>query len=233
MDISKAKLLAAGHEIIEFIPHEMPLATGIIHKMWEADGGYEFWRDSDATGEPLQQFVEEWMGQSSGVKPQTVFETWQNQHQRALLAEKFLRRWQSTAARTSTGRPIDALIMPSTPFPAIRHGGGYPWHYGAMCPLLDLTAGVFPVTKVDLEKDRVPEDWQPISEKDKEVMGYCEFRTLGSKCSRNSRNLQLPDGKPENHEGALIGLTLTAKRLEEEKVTAMLHVVRDVVGVDY
>ena len=67
--------------------------------------------------------------------------------------------------------------MPSTPFPAIRHGGDYPWQYGVLCPLLDLTTGVFPVTKVDLEKDRVPGDWQPISAKDKEVMDYCELET--------------------------------------------------------
>ncbi|KAH7015942.1 amidase [Ilyonectria destructans] len=213
MDITKAKLLAAGHEIIEFVPYEMATAAEIIYKMWEADGGYEFQRDTDATGEPLQDFIEKWMGHSAGVKPQTAIETWQNQHQRALLAEKFLNRWQRTAEQTSTGRPIDALIMPSTPFPAIRHGGGYPWQYGTLSPLLDLTTGVFPVTKVDLEKDRVPEDWQPISAKDKEVMDYY--------------------GKPENHEDALIGLALIARRLEEEKVTAMLHVIRNVVGVDY
>lgn len=213
MEITKAKLLAAGHEIIEFVPYEMAAATEIIYKMWEADGGYEFQRDTDATGEPLQGFVEKWLGHSAGVKPQTVFETWQNQHQRTLLAEKFLNRWQRTAEQTSSGRPIDALIMPSTPFPAIRHGGGYPWQYGTLSPLLDLTTGVFPVTKVDLEKDRVPEDWQPISAKDKEVMDYY--------------------GKPENHEDALIGLTLIARRLEEEKVTALLHVMRGVVGVDY
>ncbi|KAH8749233.1 amidase [Diaporthe sp. PMI_573] len=213
MDITKAKLLAAGHEIIEFVPYEMATAAEIIYKMWEADGGYEFQRDTDATGEPLQDFIEKWVGHSAGVKPQTAFETWQNQHQRALLAEKFLNRWQRTAEQTSTGRPIDALIMPSTPFPAIRHDGGYPWQYGTLSPLLDLTTGVFPVTKVDLEKDRVPEDWQPISAKDKEVMDYY--------------------GKPENHEDALIGLALIARRLEEEKVTAMLHVIRNVVGVDY
>lgn len=174
MEITKAKLLAAGHEVIDFVPYEMAAATEIIYKMWEADGGYEFQRDVDASGESLQEFVEKWVGRSVGVKPQTAFETWQNQHRRTLLAEKFLARWQATAAQTSTGRPIDGLLIPSTPFPAIRHGGRYPWQYGTLSPLLDLTTGVFPVTKVDLEKDRVPEDWQPISAKDKEVMDYCE-----------------------------------------------------------
>lgn len=67
--------------------------------------------------------------------------------------------------------------MPSTPFPAIRHDAGYPHHWGALSPLLDLTTGVFPVTKVDLEKDVVPADWKPISELDQKIMDFCEYDT--------------------------------------------------------
>jgi amidase len=69
MDITRAKLMAAGHEILEFVPYDMATAAEIIYKMWEADGGYEFQRDTDATGEPLQDFVEKWVGHSAGVKP--------------------------------------------------------------------------------------------------------------------------------------------------------------------
>lgn len=173
--IVREKLIAAGHNVIEYIPYQMKEAQEIITRMWAADGGYEVQRDSDATGEPLPQTVERWLGHSSGVKPQTVFETWQNQHKRALLAKEWLERWQATEKMTGTGRPIDGLIMPSTPFPAIRHDGGYPWQYGVFQPLLDLTTGVFPVTKVDLEKDVVPAGWKALSEKDQQVMDYCEY----------------------------------------------------------
>jgi amidase len=48
------------------------------------------------------------------------------QLKRAELATAWLERWQATAEKTGTGRPIDGLIMPSTPFPAIRHDSGYP-----------------------------------------------------------------------------------------------------------
>lgn len=41
------------------------------------------------------------------------------------------------------------------------------------------------------------------------------------------------DGKPQKHENALIGLVVIARRLEEEKVTAMLNEITKVVGVDY
>ncbi|KAK5123207.1 putative amidase [Meristemomyces frigidus] len=231
MEITKAKLEAAGHKVIDFTPHEMPEASEIITEMWSADNGQGFQRDTDASGEPLHPQLERWLGHSAaeaqlktGEKPQSVFDTWQNQHRRALLAQRWLERWQATAKETGTGRPIDGLIMPSTPFPAIRHDGGYPWHWGAMSPLLDLATGVFPVTKVDLEKDKVPADWQPISAKDKEVMEYL---------NNSLTSILHADGRPENHSNALIGLALIARRLEEEKVTAMLEVMKDVVGIDY
>jgi len=39
--------------------------------------------------------------------------------------------------------------------------------------------------------------------------------------------LIFPDGNPENHKNALIGLSITARRLEEEKVIAMLSIIQD------
>lgn len=213
MEITRAKLVAAGHTVVPFTPYEHPEAAALITAMWSADGGAEFRRDTDASGEPLHPQLERWLGHTSGTAPQTVSETWQTQHRRALLARRWLERWQATAEVTGTGRPIDGLITPSTPFPAIRHDAGYPWYWGALSPLLDLTAGVFPVTMVDGVKDRVPEGWTAISEKDEEVMRRYEG--------------------PERHENALVGLALIVRRLEEEKVTAMLRVMGDVVGVDY
>nr|POF13838.1 acetamidase [Quercus suber] len=213
MEIAKKKLKAAGHSLILFNLTEGQEVNEIANGIFTADGGAEIQRDSDATGEPLPPTVEWWVGRSSGIKAATVSETWQNQHRRTLLAQRFLEKWQATKQRTGTGRPIDGLIMPSTPFPASHHNSGWPWHYGELSALLDLTTGVFPVTRVDSEKDRIPPGWNPITVKDKETMEYY--------------------GKPTDYENAPVGLALVGRRLEEEKVTAMLTLMRDVVGVDY
>lgn len=37
--ITKEKLEAAGHKIVNFVPHEMREATEIAFKMWAADSG--------------------------------------------------------------------------------------------------------------------------------------------------------------------------------------------------
>ncbi|KAI1336355.1 amidase signature domain-containing protein [Xylariaceae sp. FL0016] len=208
MEMTKASLLKAGHNVIEFIPYETKEAYELISNMWVADGGEEIRRDAGLTGEPLPPNVESIFGRSNkSLKPLSVFETWQIQHKRSLLAQRFLERWQQTHEVTGTGRPIDGLITPSTPFPAIRHNTRYAWNYGVLSPLLDLTTGVFPVTEVNLDADTVPMDWKPISDKDQEVMDLY--------------------GKPDHHKNALVGLALIGRRLEEEKVTAMLKVIRD------
>ncbi len=41
------------------------------------------------------------------------------------------------------------------------------------------------------------------------------------------------DGSPSDHANAPVGLSLIARRLEEEKVVAMLELIKNVVGVDY
>ncbi|CAG8976916.1 hypothetical protein HYALB_00011865 [Hymenoscyphus albidus] len=205
MDITRKALEAAVHEVIEFIPTEHHEAAEIISKIWGADGGQEFRRDTDASGEPLHPDIESWLGHSAVAQPMTVFETWENQHRRTLLATSWLERWQESKSQTTTGRPIDGLIMPCTPFPAIRHNTGYPHHWGALSPLLDLTTGVFPVAQVDLEKDVVPTDWQPLTDLDQEISDFY--------------------GGPQNHENAFIGLAVIARRLDEEKVVAMLELI--------
>lgn len=212
LETVRKRLTDAGHKVIDYTPHEMTEARNIVFKMYSADGGQEFQQDTDASGEPLHPQTEQWLGKSANAPRPTVSETWQNQHRRTLLAQRWLERWEATAAVTGTGRPIDGLIFPSLPFPAVRHDSDYPSHYASLSPLLDLTTGSFPVTWVDLEKDEVPRDFKPLSESDKEVVDFY--------------------GSPKNHENSPVGLSLIARRLEEEKVAAMLQLIGDLVPVD-
>jgi amidase len=94
--------------------------------MWSADAGEDFKQDITASGELFHPEMQRWIDDMDSKPKPTVFETWQNQHRRTLLATAWHERWETTKNVTGTGRPIDGLIMPSTPFPAIKHGGGYP-----------------------------------------------------------------------------------------------------------
>jgi amidase len=50
--------------------------------------------------------------------PVSVAELWQAQSKRTKYAKKMLGAWAATRARTVTGREMDALLMPCTPWPA-------------------------------------------------------------------------------------------------------------------
>lgn len=176
LEIVRDKLLAAGHAVIEFKPHEMLEAQDISQKMLTADGGEEFQRETQVFDEPLHPEVEEWLRKSAIAAKTSVSETWQTQHRRTLFAQRWLQRWEETADVTGTGRPMDGLIMQTLPFPAVMHDSKWPSYHGALSPLLDLTTGSFPVTRVELEIDRVPTDWHPLSETDRNVMEFCELQ---------------------------------------------------------
>jgi amidase len=126
MEITKKALIAAGHDVIDYIPYEHIEASKIISKMWSADAGEDFKQDIEASGEPFHGEMQKLINDMDSKPKPTVFETWQNQHRRTLLATAWHERWEGTKSITGTGRPIDGLIMPSTPFPAIRHNAGYP-----------------------------------------------------------------------------------------------------------
>jgi amidase len=193
MELTRAALLDAGHRVVEFGRlDENREAHDILQKMWTADGGEDVRRAAGRSGEPLPPAVERWIGETAvakGLKAKTSSEMWETNHKRAQLAAAWMRRWAATEEMTGTGRPIDALILPSTPLPAVRHDDAMPWQYGFLPPLLDLTSAVFPVTKVDQELDGVPADFRPVSRKDKQLMDLCQWlarapstRKVGSNC---------------------------------------------------
>ena len=72
--MTKEALLAVGHEMINYRPTEHLEAEEIISRMWEANGGEEFQRDTDASGEPLPAEVESWLGHSARQTPMAVSE---------------------------------------------------------------------------------------------------------------------------------------------------------------
>ncbi|EIM86154.1 amidase [Stereum hirsutum FP-91666 SS1] len=204
MDITKKKLEEAGHTIIEWIPKNLNVAGQLALKVWRSDGGADVRAQIDPSGEPWIPEVKELLQPvyDDATPKLTVFDLWQIQRARQLFATEWLENWNRTAEFTGTGRPIDGLIMPVLPFTAKPHGGRYPYAYGSLSPVLDLSTGVFPVTRVDQELDQAGVDYVPLSEVDEEVHKFYEG--------------------PEKWKNATVGLQLIGRRLEEEKVVGML-----------
>jgi len=88
------------------------------------------------------------------------------------------------------------------------------WGYTAQWNILDYPAIVFPVTKVDLEADRVDESYEPMNAKD-------EY------------NHKLWQSGPEKYKGAPISLQLVGRRYEDEKVVEALELIKKSIGLPF
>ena len=114
--------------------------------------------------------------------------------------------WNATATQVSSSRfintgEVDVILCPAGPGVAPKIGNSKYWCYTSQWNLLNYPALVFPVGKIDLEKDGREESFEPMSVEDQE-------------------NHDLYTG-PEDFEGAPIGLQLVGREGLDEKVCAI------------
>lgn len=86
----------------------------------------------------------------------------------------YMEYWNSTKELTSTGRPVDAIIVPVAPFPSARPGLYRYYTYTTFVNLLDYSSCTIPVTTVDPKVDVKDEDYKPRNEQDRLVTEICK-----------------------------------------------------------
>jgi amidase len=90
------------------------------------------------------------------------------------MQKMYMEYWNSTAALTSTGRPVDAILQPALPFAAARPGKHTYYGHTAPYNVLDYTAVVLPVTKVDKVVDVVDSTYIPKNDEDRANYEACK-----------------------------------------------------------
>lgn len=86
----------------------------------------------------------------------------------------YMEYWNSTAALTGTGRPVDAVIAPIAPFAACRENGYTYYNYSIWVNLVDYTSVVVPVTSVDKNIDKKDSNFKAIDDTDQKTQDTCE-----------------------------------------------------------
>ena len=138
-------LEAAGHEVIPWTPPSHATINSTGFKAWIFDAGRDVKSAFALSGEPMARQVSFY----SHLKPENEFSATDiaatNREIRALKKE-YLDYWNSTQDKTSTGRPVDAVISPLAPFPAAWEGRYKYYGYSSWVNLLDYTSVTVPVT---------------------------------------------------------------------------------------
>jgi amidase len=115
MDETKAALLAAGHEVVDWVPYKAAEGNQILSSLYFADGLEDLTRHCALTGEPM-------LTPLAPKEPVSLstYEYWQLTLRRNQYIKGHLDHWEATAATTGTGRPVDAIITAAgatTPHP--------------------------------------------------------------------------------------------------------------------
>jgi Asp-tRNA(Asn)/Glu-tRNA(Gln) amidotransferase A subunit family amidase len=107
---------------------------------------------------------------------------------------------------------MDVILCPAFPTPAPLHDTSRYWGYTSLFNLLDYPALVFPVTKVDPERDAKDTTYIPKNEFDSWAYEHYD---------------------PVKQKHAPVSLQLVAKRLEEEKLLQAFREIKEKLGLPF
>ncbi|KAB8267666.1 amidase signature domain-containing protein [Aspergillus minisclerotigenes] len=194
-----AKLQAKGHEVVIWDASDHFEYIQLMDQYYTVDGGEDIRRDIAVAGEPFIPHVEALVNRSKAI---SVYEYWQLNKQKVALQKRYLDKWN--AIRSPSGRPVDILLAPTTPHPAVPHRRLRWVGYTKIWNLLDYPAVTFPVDEVRVAVDGVLKTYQPRNELD-------------------AWNWDLYDVKAM--EGHPINVQVIGKKLNEEKVLGAATVI--------
>ncbi|KAF4990944.1 hypothetical protein FGRMN_8135 [Fusarium graminum] len=235
LEMTEAALLEAGHEIVEIDPPSPYEALRLASLLLCSDGLQTVksffrsgeWNDRGAAQmdfyfnlpRPIKylhylwvKYVRKdpiWAGLIRNWHPQSGYEIWQLNAKRELYKRRWYDWWDESG--------VDCLIAPPNATPAVPHRGMHDacssCGYTFMFNLLDYTAGVLPVTHVDKSQDQLPKGF-----KLKGLNGVAQGA------------YKLYDANAMH--GLPVGVQVIGRRLEEEKILAIMQRVEDALGED-
>ncbi|KAH7397255.1 amidase signature domain-containing protein [Pyrenochaeta sp. MPI-SDFR-AT-0127] len=206
IDIVTKALQSAGHDVIPWDPPSHQLIHDACLRTWFFDGGADVRSAFALSGEPMVEQVKFF---ESLKREFTGSEIAATNVQLRSLKKEYLDYWNSTAAQTSTGRPVDALICPLAPWPAARPNRFKYAGYSVWVNALDYTSVIVPVTNADKNVDVRDEGYSPLNDMDKAAH---------------------EDYDPEIYDGAHVSLQIVGRRLQEEKMLAVAEHVGSLIG---
>lgn len=196
--VSKLQLL--NYNIVPWSPTDYPEANTLLTQFFVADGGRSLRAILDPTSEPFRPE----MCAYETATDLGVYDLWQLQRQRTALQKRTLDRFRSQG--------IDAILSPTTPYIAPRHGDFKTVSYTGLWNLVDYACVSFPTGVYgDEEVDVYPEGFKALGELDGETRR---------------------DYDPREVQGLPVSLQLVAGRLEEEKVIGLCgRICEDIRGI--
>lgn len=254
LEMAEAAMRKDGHEIVEIDPPSPYEGLQLASQLLDADGietATSFMRTGEWNDRGVAQmrfyfnlprpvkylyylwvrYVRRdpmWAGLLRNWHPKSTYQYWQLIAKRELYKRKWFEFWDDNK--------LDFILAPPNATPAVPHGGmhhavsscGYTFLFNLVStfsviyahlalwltsPKIDYTAGVIPVTHVDKKKDQLPRDFS---------IGKLNGIAKGAYKLYSAEDMH----------GLPVGVQVIGRRLEEEKVLALMKRVEDALGDD-
>lgn len=162
-----------GHKVIDWKPPSHKRGIDIVMTTWSFDGGADIHGALGLSGEPPIPQIAPLYGSKPSQQADATKIAATNVAKREYQKE-YMEYWNHTSDLTSTGRPVDAVIMPVAPFAAARPESYKYYGYSTIYNALDYPSCVVPVTNVDKAIDVVVNSFKPLNTMDKDVADGCK-----------------------------------------------------------
>jgi amidase len=139
-----AKLRAAGHDVIEFKPQidlwQAALTTWALYFQTGAKEVFHYLRLSGQP--PIPQFQHNLKVFKS--RELTVTEAFKHNTEQAVYKGAYVKAWDATISKTSTGQPMDYIVCPSATMAGSPHDFPLWWGYFTAWNLIDYPSIIMP-----------------------------------------------------------------------------------------
>ncbi|KAL8707607.1 MAG: hypothetical protein Q9220_007394 [cf. Caloplaca sp. 1 TL-2023] len=213
--------------LVDWTPYLHDESWAIISSLYYPDAGAEEATTMAESGEPWRPLTEWMIKENPCVEKLTMKKLWYWLEEREAYRSEYAKVWNDTATATTknanddeeeTGESlsgmVDAILCPVGPGVANKHNTAKYWGYTSQWNLLDYPAISFPVCKVDEQLDS----------RQQEVRD--EF--LGE---QDRENWDLWD--PSNLANMPVSLQLVGRRMEDEKIVAVLEYISKAIGLPF
>lgn len=160
-------------KVVNWEPHLHSEAWAIISSLYFTDGGQEIKAVLADSGEPWMPLTTFIIKDNPCVKKLTPNKMYYWQEEREAYRKEYSKIWNDTAAGTREEDMVDVILCPVAPGVAPKHNNSKYWNYTSQWNLLDYPAVVFPVTKVDKERDKVDGTFEAMTDMDEENHKLC------------------------------------------------------------
>ena len=176
--VTRLKLIS-NIEVVDWKPYLHNEAWAIISSLYFTDGRAEDAATIAESGEPWRPLTKWMIKENPCVKKFTPQKLYYWQEEREAYRKEYAKVWTETATgRDATGElegMMDVILCPVGPGVAPAHETAKYWGYTSQWNLLDYPAVVFPVSKVEKERDRNDLGFERKTDVDEEHWKLCGY----------------------------------------------------------